>query len=93
MAQLHLSMASATANTHVDGDTVHFYVPESVCAGSVLKARFLALNTPESTSRIEEYDIAASHFTEEKLTSAVSIILASESDRWELDSTGRRILV
>ncbi len=77
----------------MDGDTVHFDVPESVCADGVLKARFLALNTPESTGKIEEYGVAASHFTQEKLASAVSIILESDSDRWELDSTGGRMLV
>ena len=98
-AQLQLNMSSATAKTsatvrtHVDGDTVHFDVPESVCADGVLKARFLALNTPESTGKIEEYGVAASHFTQEKLASAVSIILESDSDRWELDSTGGRMLV
>lgn len=58
VAQLKLNMSSATAKTsatvrtHVDGDTVHFDVPESVCADGVLKARFLALNTPESTGKI-----------------------------------------
>lgn len=99
VAQLKLNMSSATAKTsasvrtHVDGDTVHFNVPESVCADGVLKARFLALNTPESTGKIEEYGVAASHFTQEKLASAVSIILESDSDRWELDSTGGRMLV
>ena len=99
VAQLKLNMSSATAKTsatvrtHVDGDTVHFDVPESVCADGVLKARFLALNTPESTGKIEEYGVAASHFTQEKLASAVSIILESDSDRWELDSTGGRMLV
>ena len=99
VAQLKLNMSSATAKTsatvrtHVDGDTVHFDVPESVCADGVLKARFLALNTPESTGKIEEYGVAASHFTQEKLASAVSIILESDSNRWELDSTGGRMLV
>ena len=99
VAQLKLNMSSATAKTsatvrtHVDGDPVHFDVPESVCADGVLKARFLALNTPESTGKIEEYGVAASHFTQEKLASAVSIILESDSDRWELDSTGGRMLV
>ena len=78
VAQLKLNMSSATAKTsatvrtHVDGDTVHFDVPENVCADGVLKARFLALNTPESTGKIEEYGVAASHFTQEKLASAVS---------------------
>lgn len=99
VSQLKLNMSSASAKTsatvktHVDGDTVHFHVPESVCEDGVLKARFLALNTPESTGKIEEYGVKASHFTKEKLASAVSIILESDSDKWELDSTGSRMLV
>lgn len=99
VSQLKLNMSSASAKTsatvktHVDGDTVHFNVPESVCEDGVLKARFLALNTPESTGKIEEYGVKASHFTKEKLASAVSIILESDSDTWELDSTGGRMLV
>ena len=69
VAQLKLNMSSATAKTsatvrtHVDGDTVHFDVPESVCADGVLKARFLALNTPESTGKIEEYGVRLVDFS------------------------------
>ena len=98
-AQLKLDMKSSTlkqevtVKTFVDGDTVHFYVPTSVMADGVLKARFLAINTPESTGKIEEYGKAASNFTREKLENAVSIILESDSDRWNADSTGGRYLV
>ena len=98
-AQLKLNMNSstlkqeATVKTYVDGDTVHFYVPESVMPGGVLKARFLAVNTPESTGKIEEYGKAASNFTKEKLQNAVSIILESDNDSWNADSTGGRYLV
>ena len=83
----------ATVKTFVDGDTVHFYVPESVMPGGVFKARFLAVNTPESTGKIEEYGKAASRFTREKLENAVSIILESDSASWDADSTGGRYLV
>ena len=38
--------AEVTVKTFVDGDTVHFYVDEQVCQSGVLKARFLAINTP-----------------------------------------------
>ena len=51
-----------TVKTFVDGDTVHFHVPENVMPGGVFKARFLAVNTPESTGKIEEYGKAASKF-------------------------------
>ena len=54
-----------TVKAFVDGDTTHFLVPESVAAGGVLKARYLAVNTPESTGRIEEYGTKAAAFVRE----------------------------
>ena len=65
----------ATVLSFVDGDTTHFSVPESVLPGGVLKARYLAINTPECTGKIEEYGKAAAAFTREKLESADSIVL------------------
>ncbi len=82
-----------TVKSFIDGDTVHFYVPKEVMSNGVLKARFLAINTPESTGKIEEYGKAASNFTREKLSNAVSIILESDNDSWNADSTGDRYLV
>lgn len=76
----------------VDGDTVHFNVPTSEISGGILKARFLAIDTPESTGKIEAWGKTASEFTETKLKSAVSIVLESDSSKWELDSTGGRYL-
>ena len=35
-----------TVKTYVDGDTTHFHVPDSVNETGVLKARYLAINTP-----------------------------------------------
>ena len=81
-----------TVKTFIDGDTTHFYVPESVMEGGVLKARYLAINTPESTGKIEEYGKAAANFTREKLSSAVSIIIESDDGKWNADSTGDRYL-
>ena len=98
-AQVRLDMSSetvkqeVTVKTFVDGDTVHFHVPETVMETGVLKARFLAINTPESTGKIEEYGKKASAFTKEVLSSATSIILESETDVWNPDSTGDRYLV
>ena len=43
--------AEVTVKTYVDGDTVHFYVDEQVVESGVLKARFLAINTPECFQR------------------------------------------
>ena len=77
----------------VDGDTVHFNISEPSFSGSVLKARFLAVNTPESTGQIEPYGKTASDFTKEKVMNAVSIIVESDTASWNADSTGDRYLV
>lgn len=82
-----------TVKAFIDGDTVHFHVPEAVNSTGVLKARFLAVNTPESTGKIEEYGKKASAFTREKLSAATSIIVESENAQWNPDSTGDRYLV
>ena len=83
----------ATVKAYIDGDTTHFYVDSSVCPDGILKARYLAINTPESTGKIEEWGKAASKFTRSKLENAVSIILESDNNKWNIDSTGERHLV
>ncbi len=86
--------AEAELKTHIDGDTSHFYVnglPERVAPGGVFKARYLAVNTPESTGRIEDYGKTASRFTKEKLTNAYKIMVESNTNEWEIDSTGSRV--
>ncbi len=94
-----LDMNSATAKQEVtvkqfiDGDTTHFHVPASMMPGGVLKGRYLAVNTPESTGKIEEYGKKASNFTKEKLSAATSIVIESETATWDADSTGDRYLV
>ena len=80
-----------TVKQFIDGDTVHFYSNE--IAGGVLKARFLAVNTPESTGKIEEYGKTAAAFTKEKLAAAQSIVIESDTKQWDADSTGGRYLV
>lgn len=99
VSQLKLDMSSetvkreVTVRNFVDGDTTHFNVPESFIPGGVLKARYLAINTPESTGKIEEYGKKASEFTKSKLSKAVSIIVESDDEKLNLDSTGSRHLV
>ena len=80
-----------TVKQYIDGDTVHFHSKE--IAGGVLKARFLAVNTPESTGKIEEFGKTAAAFTKEKLLSATSIVVESDTEKWDADSTGGRYLV
>lgn len=99
VSMLKLDMTSdtlkqeVTVRSFVDGDTTHFYVPESVVSGGVLKARYLAINTPESTGKIEEYGKAASNFTRSKLENADAIMIESDDGKWNVDSTGGRYLV
>ena len=57
-----------TLSKCVDGDTAWFYLNEEE-----IKTRFLAIDTPESTNKIEEYGKEASNFTCDKLTSAKKI--------------------
>lgn len=81
-----------TVKLYIDGDTTHFNVTEPVNGSRTLKARYLGINTPESTGKIEEFGKAASNFTREKLSTAESIIVESDSSTWNVDSTGERVL-
>ena len=81
---------------YVDGDTTHFDVPASVAnviGSDVLKARYLAINTPESTGEVEPWGKKASNYTREALEKAVSIIIESDTSTWNADSSGGRYLV
>ena len=99
-AQVKLDMNSETlkANAkfelenHIDGDTTHFLMGSDAPV-SKLKARYLAVNTPESTGKIEEWGKKASRYTKEHLASATSIVLETNGTEWEVDSTGERYLV
>ena len=99
VSQLDFNPASETVKTEVtvktfvDGDTVHFHVSEQIIDSGVLKARFLAINTPESTGKIEEYGKKAAAFTRDKLERAESIWVESDDKAWNRDSTGDRYLV
>jgi micrococcal nuclease len=77
----------------IDGDTTHFYVPTTVSATGILKARYIGVNTPESTGKIEPWGKAASNFTRSKLETAREIWLESDDNKWNIDSTGERHIV
>ncbi len=87
-----------TMRAHVDGDTTHFNVPkgddvpQALRDAGVLKARYLAVNTPESTGAIEEWGKKASKFTKEKLTTAKSIVIETDGNIWDHDANGRYLL-
>lgn len=81
-----------TVHLFVDGDTTHFNVPTDVSADGILKVRYIAVNTPESTGQIEEWGKKASNFTREKLSTAESIIIESNDTQWHKDSSGGRYM-
>lgn len=81
---------------YIDGDTTHFNVPVSDAhPEGVLKARYLAVNTPESTGQIEPYGKLASNYTHNTLQAAIdnggAVLVESNSDKWETDSYGRTL--
>ncbi len=94
-----LDMTSSTwkmeveVKSFIDGDTTHFHVPTDISEDGILKARYLCVNTPESTGKIEAWGKKASTFTKEKLSSAVSIIVESNDEKLNADSTGGRYLL
>ncbi|MDE5855483.1 MAG: thermonuclease family protein [Anaeroplasmataceae bacterium] len=71
----------------VDGDTALF-----IADGQEFTARFLGVDTPESTGQVEEWGKTASLFTADKLTKAVSIIVQSNGGPAQKDTTGTRYL-
>ena len=99
VAQLKLDLASTatskeevTVYNHVDGDTTHFYSNNKLAHDGILKARYNAIDTPESTIKVEEWGKAAANFTKSKLESAESIIIESVNKDFEYDSTGERVI-
>ena len=83
----------ATVHSFIDGDTVHFNADDPAFDKGIAKARFLGVNTPESTGQVEPWGKAASNFTKNTLKEATNIIIESESSVWEKDSTGERHLL
>ena len=97
--KLKLDMTSSTwkmevtVKSYIDGDTTHFNVPTEISDDGILRARYLCVNTPESTGKIEEWGKKASNFTKEKLKNASSIIIESNDNKLNADSTGGRYLL
>lgn len=79
-----------TVEQFIDGDTVHFWNNSKT---EIIKVRFLAIDTPESTGRVEPWGKPASIYTKTKLKNASEIVLESNTEgKAELDSTGSRYL-
>ena len=99
VAETKLDMTSdtlkleATVKSFIDGDTTHFYVEEcEEFPDGIVKARYLAINTPESTGKLEEWGKAAAAHTKEKLKDAYAIMIESDTNQWNTDSNGRHLL-
>lgn len=72
----------------VDGDTAHFKTKN----GEKITVRFLGVNTPESTYKVEPWGFAASNYTKKALKNAYKIVLQSEDLEDRFDTTGERYL-
>lgn len=89
--------AYVTVKSYIDGDTTHFYIDKSQISEGFIKARYLGINTPESTGVVEPWGKKASNYTKTQLKKAESIkngiIVESDTASWDLDSTGERHLL
>ena len=85
------SIGRVTLRKNVDGDTAHFVDDVS---GEWFTARFLCVNTPESTIRIDPWGKEASKWVGGILSSATEIVLESKTigEPAEKDTTNKRYL-
>ena len=80
-----------TLEACVDGDTAKFKTADN----EVIKARFLAVDTPETvhpTKGVEPYGKEASEYTCTTLTNATEIKLEYDSNSTEEDNYGRKLV-
>lgn len=90
--------AEVSVYNYVDGDTTHFRKKGEPALWvdtpkGILKARYNSCDTPESTGKVEPWGVEAKQFTRDALENAQSIIVQSDSNKWETDTTGERHLV
>lgn len=76
-----------TLSKCVDGDTAWF-----ILDGEEIKARFLAIDTPESTNKIEPFGQEASNYTCQLLTGADKIEIEYDSNSDKLDNYDRHLV-
>lgn len=82
-------IGKVTLRQGIDGDTAHFYDDNGT---TIIKGRFIGVDTPESTGQLQPWGHGAKVFTTEKLKNAKTIVLESEDPTKpaEKDSTGTR---
>lgn len=78
---------TVTLNKCVDGDTAWFNLENNV-----IKARFLAIDTPESTKEIEPYGKEASSYTCGKLKNAQKIEIEYDKNSDKTDKYNRHLV-
>ena len=71
-----------------DGDTASFILKD----GSSINTRFLAINAPECTKKIEPYGKEALEFVQDRLKDAKTIVIEADTSIPELESTRSRYL-
>jgi len=77
--------------SNTDGDTAAFYTKADHTES--VKCRFLGINTPESTGKVQPWGNAASTFTKTKLLDATKIVIINDVSVFgQLDSSGGRYL-
>ena len=76
-----------TLSKCVDGDTAWF-----IRDGEKIKTRFIAIDTPESTNKIEAYGKEASDFTCDLLTNSSFIEIEYEEDSDKTDKYDRHLV-
>lgn len=81
-------IGNAEVAAFTDGDTVRFNLPSN----DSIVVRFYSVDTPESTSAIQKWGKAASHFVESTLNSATEIVLEATDIVAKHDSYGSRYL-
>lgn len=77
-----------TFNRAIDGDTAVFNIPNYE---EPITVRFLAINTPENTIKVEPYGKEASEFTEEKLKNSKKIVLEYDNNSTKTDKYDRQL--
>lgn len=91
--------AEVKVHLYIDGDTTHFVPKGQVPSNwvdtekNILKARYNSCDTPESTGKVEPWGETAKQFTRNALETANSIIIQSDTETWNTDSTADRYLV
>ena len=81
-------IGEVTVSQYVDGDTTNFKTKN----GFTFTARYLGINTPESTYKVEPWGFAASKYTKQQLKAAHKIVLQCDDINDRVDSTGERYL-